>query len=157
MFFEKGKVGAQILLSKSTLGLDWKGDKRSDMRQFSKNLHFTSKSCQISCKYWLFHFYLSRISSHPTSRNLPLTEWLRPSGSKEPTFNPGDKRDAGWIPGSGRSPGRENGNPPQYPCPENSMDSGAWQAYIHGVAKSWTCLKQLSIHTYCNMSLPLCS
>ena len=28
----------------------------------------------------------------------------------------------GWIPGSGRSPGAENGNPLQYTCPGNSMD-----------------------------------
>ena len=129
------EVGAQILLSKSTLGLDWKGDKRSEMRHFSRNLHFTSKSCQISFKYWLFHFYLSRISSHLTSCNLQLTEWLRSSGNKEPACNPGDKRDTGLIPGSGRSPGRGNGNPPQYSCPENSMDSGAWQAISMGSQK----------------------
>ena len=36
--------------------------------------------------------------------------------------------DPGSIPGSGRSPGRGNGNPLQYPCLENSMDRGAWQA-----------------------------
>ena len=26
------------------------------------------------------------------------------------------------------------------------MDRGAWQATVHGVAKSWTCLKRLSTH-----------
>ena len=31
-----------------------------------------------------------------------------------------------------------NGNPLQYSCLENSMDSGAWQATVHGVAKSQT-------------------
>ena len=106
------------------------------MRHFLRNLHFTSKSCQISFKYWLFHFYLSRISSHLTSRNLQLTEWLRSSGSKEPACNPGDKRDMGSIPGSGRSPGKGNGNPPRYSCPENSMDSGAWQAISMGSQKA---------------------
>ena len=30
-----------------------------------------------------------------------------------------------------------NGNPLQYSCLENSMDRGAWQATVHGVAKSW--------------------
>ena len=30
--------------------------------------------------------------------------------------NAGDARDEGSIPGSGRSPGRENGNPLQYSC-----------------------------------------
>ena len=32
----------------------------------------------------------------------------------------------GSIPGSGRSPGEGNGNPPQYSCLENSIDWGAW-------------------------------
>ena len=52
--------------------------------------------------------------------------------------NTGDARDAGSIPGSGRSPGVGNGNPLQYSCVENSIDRGAWQPTVHGVAKSWT-------------------
>ena len=39
--------------------------------------------------------------------------------------NAGDIRDVGLIPGSGRSPGGENGNPLQYLCLENPMDRGA--------------------------------
>ena len=35
-----------------------------------------------------------------------------------------------------QSPGEGNGNPLQYSCLENSMDSGAWQATVHGIAKS---------------------
>ena len=38
----------------------------------------------------------------------------------------GDIRDAGSIPGWGRSPGGGNGNPLQYSCLENPMDGGAW-------------------------------
>ena len=49
--------------------------------------------------------------------------------------NAGDTRDTSLIPGSGRSPRGENGNPLQYSCLENSMDRGAWQAIVHGVAK----------------------
>ena len=41
------------------------------------------------------------------------------------------------IPGSGRSLGKENGNPLHYSCLGNSMDRGDWQATIHGVGKSW--------------------
>ena len=41
--------------------------------------------------------------------------------------------------------GEGNGNPLQYPCLENPMDGGAWQATVHGVAKSWT---QLSDFTF---------
>ena len=44
----------------------------------------------------------------------------------------------GLIPGSGIPPGGGHGNPVQYSCLENSMDGGAWQATVHGVAKSWT-------------------
>ena len=46
--------------------------------------------------------------------------------------------DPGSIPGLGRSPGEENGNPLQYSCLENSMRGGAWWATVHGVAKSQT-------------------
>ena len=47
-------------------------------------------------------------------------------------------KDAGSIPGSERSPGVENGNPLQYSCLKYFTDSGAWQATVHGLAKSWT-------------------
>ena len=40
------------------------------------------------------------------------------------------------IPGSGRSPGEGSGNPLQYSCLDNPMNRGAWQATVHGVAKS---------------------
>ena len=48
-----------------------------------------------------------------------------PGGSvvKNPPANAGDM---GLIPGSGRSPGGENGNPLQYSYLENPMDRGAW-------------------------------
>ena len=48
----------------------------------------------------------------------------------------GDTRNAGSIPGSGRSPGEGNGNPLQYSCLENSTDRGDWQATVRGVAES---------------------
>ena len=47
--------------------------------------------------------------------------------------NVGDTRDMGLISGLGRSPGGGNGNPLQYPCLENPMDRGAWEATVHGV------------------------
>ena len=46
--------------------------------------------------------------------------------------NAGDIRHAGLIPGLGRSPGGQHGNPLQYPCLENSIDRGAWQAAVLG-------------------------
>ena len=50
--------------------------------------------------------------------------------------NTGDSGDAGSIPGSGRFPGEENGNPLQYSCLENSIDRGAWPTTVHRVAES---------------------
>ena len=52
--------------------------------------------------------------------------------------------DSGSIPASGRPPGEGNGNPLQYSCLENSMDGGAWQATVHGVAKSQTWLNDFT-------------
>ena len=55
---------------------------------------------------------------------------------KDPPANAGDIRDAGSIPGLGRSHGVGNGNPPlQYSCLENPMDRGAWRAIVHRVTK----------------------
>ena len=51
---------------------------------------------------------------------------------------PADAGGTDSITGSGRSPGEGNGNPLQYSCLENPMDGGAWQAIVHGVAKSQT-------------------
>ena len=52
--------------------------------------------------------------------------------------------DLGLIPGSGRSPEEGNGNPLQYSCQDNPMGRGAWQATVHGVAKSWTRLSNFT-------------
>ena len=52
--------------------------------------------------------------------------------------NAGDTGDAGSIPGSERCPGVSNVNPIHYSCLENSKDRSAWQATVHGVAKSQT-------------------
>ena len=59
---------------------------------------------------------------------------------KNPPADVKDTRDKGTIPGAGRSPGGENVNPLQYSCLGNPMDRGAWQATVHRVAKSQTCL-----------------
>ena len=63
---------------------------------------------------------------------------------KNPPASAGDTRDVGLIPGSGRSPRGGHGNPT---CLENLMDTGAWQAAVYEVAKSWIKLKQLRTHT----------
>ena len=99
----------------------------------------------------------SQTEGWPVWTKSPLflaSNWAQPMGgmecpggtlAKNPPASAEDARDPGWIPGWGRSPGEGNGNTLQYPCLENSMDRGAWQATIHGVAKSQT---RLIIHTH---------
>ena len=48
---------------------------------------------------------------------------------------PANEGDTGLIPGSGRSPGVGNIYLLQYSCLGKSMDRGAWQATVHGVAE----------------------
>ena len=55
-----------------------------------------------------------------------------------PPTNAGDMRDAGSIPGSGRSPGGGQGNPLQYFCLENPMNRKALWATAHRFAESDT-------------------
>ena len=76
----------------------------------------------------------------------PLKEAGLPCSSvvKNPCANAGETEDAGSIPGSGRYPGERNGSPCQYSCLKNPMDRGAWQATVHGVAKSQTQLSDWS-------------
>ena len=53
--------------------------------------------------------------------------------TQESTCNLGDMD---LIPGLGRSPEEENGNPLQCSCLRNPIDRGAWQATVHGLVKS---------------------
>ena len=69
--------------------------------------------------------------------NTSVSTFGFPCGSdgKESACSVGD---LGSIPGSGQSPGKGNGCPLQYSGLENSIDRGAWQATVHGLAKSQT-------------------
>ena len=67
---------------------------------------------------------------------------------KNLSANAGDIRDVGLIPGLGRSPGGGHGGPLQYSCLGNPMNRGPWQATVHGVTKSWTQLKPLSMQAH---------
>ena len=65
--------------------------------------------------------------------------------AKNPPDNAGDTRDAGSIPGLGRSAGEGNGYPFQYSCLGNPMDRGAWRAMVHRIPKSQTRLRTHSV------------
>ena len=62
----------------------------------------------------------------------PMAQW------KGIHLNALDTGDAGLIPKLGRSSRGGNGNPLQYPCLENPMERGAWQATVLGVTKNQT-------------------
>ena len=77
-----------------------------------------------------------------------LPQWL---SSKESNNNVGD---SGSVPGLGRSSGEGHGNPLRYSCLENPHGQRSLAGYgckesAHGIAKSRTQLKQLSIHVLC--------
>jgi len=52
--------------------------------------------------------------------------------------NAADTREAGSIPGLGRSTGVRNGSLLQYSCLEISVGRGVWWATVHGATKSKT-------------------
>ena len=55
---------------------------------------------------------------------------------KNPSASAGDTKDMDSISQLGRCPGGGNGNPLQYSCLENPMDTGAWRTTVHGVIRS---------------------
>ena len=55
---------------------------------------------------------------------------------------PANAGNVGLIPRLERSPGEGNGNPLQYSCLENPMETGAWQATVHGVVKERGVVKE---------------
>ena len=79
------------------------------------NWHFTKGNIQIANK--CFKRWASQVAL--VVKNTPANE--------------GGIKDAGLIPGSGRSPGGGLGNPLKYSCLENSMGKGAWQATVHEI------------------------
>ena len=81
----------------------------------------------VTVLQWPLYFHTDCGPSH-------LVTLLGASGKE----SAGDARDAGLIPGLGRSPRGGNGNPFQYSCLENPTDSRTWQATVRRVAKNWT-------------------
>ena len=79
----------------------------------------------VVCELLFIHFGLV----------LQLSGFPGGSDSKESACNAGNQSS---VPGLERSPRKGNGNPFHYSCLESPMDRGAWQATVHGVAKSRT-------------------
>ena len=79
----------------------------------------TAGGGEVNLKFWINMYTLYIIKSFPDG-----------SMGKEFAYNAGDTGDMGWIPGSGRSPEGDNGNPLQYSCLKNPMDKETWQATV---------------------------
>ena len=73
---------------------------------------------------------------------------------KNPLANVGDIRDAGAIPGSGRSHWRRAWQLTPVFLPEESQGQRSLAGTVHKVAKSQTWLKQLSMHACIHVSPP---
>ena len=96
------------------------------------------------------------VSQRITSYSFKLSffqkeDFLSGSEGKASAYNAGDP---GSIPGLERSSVEGNGTPLQYSCLENPMDRGAWQATVHGVAKSRTRLSDFTSLFQRNKVLP---
>ena len=76
-----------------------------------------------------------------------MTDFTGGLVGKESTRNAGVPGVTGLIPRSGRHPGGGHGNPLQYPCLENPMDRGAWQATVHAGHKD-SDMTEASEHTH---------
>ena len=113
------------------------------LKGISSHLSLNKIQIELFTFLYLIEFPFSPRTFHlsPVKTDNILNELNSGSDGKAPVYNEGDP---GSIPGSGRSPGEENGNPLQYYCLENPMDRGAWQATVHKVAKSQTRLSNFT-------------
>ena len=78
------------------------------------------------------------MTKHSTTQNVSRVSQVARVVKNLPA-NAGDAGNAGLIPRSGRSPLGGHNNALRFSCLENPMDRGAWQATVHGAAKSQTC------------------
>ena len=85
-----------------------------------------------------FHFCLCLLFTS-LSLSLGLPRWPHSDCA-------GNTGNAGSIPGFGRFPRVEHGNPLQDSCLGNPMERGAWQAVVQRVSKSRT---RLNMHAHC--------
>ena len=88
----------------------------------------------------------------PKEALFPWKIWVEFPGVsvvKNPPVNAGDLGYMGSVPGSGRSPGEENGNPLQCSCLDNPMGRRIWWGAVHGVTKESDMTEQINTHTLC--------
>ena len=133
----------------------WSSNQNSERRN-QKRICLYKESTVIAVEPWLNYCPYNNLMSPENpffffSQCLWLTGGFPGgTGGKEPVCYAGGIWDLSSIPGLGRPPGGEHGNPLQYSCLENPTDRGGWWATVKRVAKSQTGLKRLSrqAHTW---------
>ena len=104
-------------------------------------VHFLSlcHSLVILTAFWTFHYVIFVMV-------IQMVQWVHLDHRKESAcqcWRCKRRRFNLWV---GKIPGGGNDNPLQYSCLGNPMDSGAWWAIIHGVAKESDTTERLSVH-----------
>ena len=79
------------------------------------------------CVYIYMHVHTHTHTHMHVCTHTHIYVHMYPGGSVVKNM-PANAEDAGSIPGSGRSPAERNGNPLQYACLGNPMNSRAWRA-----------------------------
>ena len=92
---------------------------------FGATINSATQNIQVPVSVWISVFISLEFAR--------IAESIGSSGVKN---LPANVEEAGFILGSGRSPGEGKGNSLDYSCLGNSVDGEAWQNTIHGVAKS---------------------
>ena len=100
------------------------------------------KSNLLQCRRPRFDSWVRK--SHWRRDGLPTPGFLGLLGGSSGNESVCNAGDLGSIPGLERSAGEGTGNLLQYSCLENPMDRGAWQARVHGVARSQTRLSNFT-------------
>ena len=89
--------------------------------------------------FLLISFHLSRIMPGDKDKKINISDigFPRWHSGKESACQCSRCKRHRFDPWVGKILEEGNGNPFQFSCLENPMDRGAWQATVHGVAKSW--------------------
>ena len=116
------------------------------------------------CVYIYMHVHTHTHTHARVHTHTYIYVHMYPGGSVVKNM-PGNAEDAGSIPGSGRSPAERNGNPLQYSCLGNPMNSRAWRATaqfssvqllsrVRLFETPWTTARQASLSITNSQSLP---